>query len=651
MSRRAVAWTAFILPAVLFISLLILCASPGASPPHASPMSAGWTVLVYMAGSDLESGSGLAARDLDEMQAAVRDDTTLLVMTGGASRWSGGASADGCYLYEISRNGRKLLASYPENRISDPAMLKTLLETGRTGQKDPTALILWNHGFGAMGGFGRDEQAGGQSLSLRQIASVLENTGCGEHPLAAIGFDCCLMAGCETVHALRAYADFLVASEETEPPEGWDYAFLADLLPGTDGAVFGKSAVRRFSAFYNAHYTAFPDYWQPCTLSSVDLSMAGALLEETERFLGILDGMLPGSFSHISRARTEAWSVGRITSTTEYDLVDLCGFASRCGSADSLLSAAERCVAAHWANLKDVCGLSVHIPCYADSTLSERWYAGTADLRLPDGWERFIRRFAGELYGEPDTANVKPAAQEGYSVTLGEEQLNGLSRAKYYILCGDENKGMYLLYAGNNMQLEGNRLTALYDGRVLCLRGQGEPCQIVAFWITGDGTDDYYQAYGLAEIPFSVPSSHLGEHLSIPETGSFVPKAAALRIIRDKKTGEPRLLTAFEIDGELVTGRQEIPLDDISSFSLSFQPRFPTRDANGLLLPWQEWHPCPYTYADKVKRGSDGFTLAELPLQEVETGPFWLQIVLVDTHQRQTAMPLIPIRTDLKDSL
>ncbi len=651
MKRRTAAWAVCVFSVILCVGLVLyLRGTRNKTSANQSPASPGWTVLVYMVGSDLESAGGLAERDLAEMQASVRDDTTLLVMTGGAERWFTGASAEGCLLYKITRGSRTLLSSYPENSISDPAMLKTLLEAGLDRREGPAALILWNHGFGAMGGFGRDEKADGRSLSLRQIADALEAAGCGEHPLTTVGFDCCLMAGCETAYAVRPYAEFLVASEETEPPEGWDYAFLSDLLPGTDGTVFGQSAVRRFAAFYEEHYASFPDYWQPCTLSAIDLGKAGVLLEETERFLAGLDGTLPESFSHISRARTEAWSFGRVASTTEYDLVDLCAFASRCGGADSLLAAAERCVLARSGNLKDVCGLSIHIPCYADSALSERWYAGIADLRLPDGWDRFVRRFAGELYGEPGPTSAKPNEPEGYGVTLSEEQLDYLSRAKYYVLCGSESKGMYLLYAGNNVRLEGNRLTALYDGRVLCLQGQGEPCQIVAFWITGDGAEDYYQAYGLAEIPYTVPSSPLGEHLTIPETESFVPKAAALRVVRDKSTGQPRLLSAFDNSGELVTGRQEIPLKDISSFALSFQPRLPAFDANGLPLPWQEWPPCAYTYAAKIASGDEGFSLVELPLEEVETGPFWLQIVLVDTRQRQTAMPLIPIRTEQGDS-
>ncbi|MBR6705984.1 MAG: hypothetical protein IKI84_04820 [Clostridia bacterium] len=556
MKRRAAACTVCALSAILCVSLILfLRGTRNVISADQSPASPGWTVLVYMVGSDLESAGGLAERDLIEMQASVRDDTTLLVMTGGARRWFSGSPAEGCLLYEIIRDGRTLRESYPENSVSDPSMLKKLLETGLARREGPAALILWNHGFGAMGGFGRDEQADGRSLSLKQIANVLEDFGCHERPLTAVGFDCCLMAGCETAYAVRPYAEFLVASEETEPPEGWDYAFLADLLPGADGAAFGLSAVRRFAAFYEEHYASFPDYWQPYTLSAIDLGAAGVLLEETESFLTGLDGTLPESFPLISRARTEAWSFGRVASTTEYDLVDLCAFASRCGGSDRLLAAAERCVLARSGNLKDVCGLSIHIPCYADSALSERWHAGITDIQLPDGWERFLRRFAGELYGEPGLTSAKPAEPEGYSVTLSEEQLNGLSRAKYYVLCGSESKGLYLLYAGNNVRLEGDRLTALYDGRVLCLQGEGEPCQIVAFWITGDGSEDYYQAYGLAEIPFTVPSSPLGEELTVPETESFASKAAALRIIRDKKTGKLRLLTAFDTSGELVTGR------------------------------------------------------------------------------------------------
>ena len=70
----------------LMLALVLLCiAAVGAVLlilPHRQ-QNDGWTVMVYMVGSDLESRYGLLTKDLEEMRSAVREDTRLIVMMGG----------------------------------------------------------------------------------------------------------------------------------------------------------------------------------------------------------------------------------------------------------------------------------------------------------------------------------------------------------------------------------------------------------------------------------------------------------------------------------------------------------------------------------------------------------------------------------------
>ena len=71
------------LAAVLLI-VLGLALVPGRAEP-----SRELTLMVYLCGSDLESGNGSASADIAEMMAAQYDArrVTVLVMSGGTSAW------------------------------------------------------------------------------------------------------------------------------------------------------------------------------------------------------------------------------------------------------------------------------------------------------------------------------------------------------------------------------------------------------------------------------------------------------------------------------------------------------------------------------------------------------------------------------------
>ncbi|MBP3279426.1 MAG: peptidase C11, partial [Butyrivibrio sp.] len=65
------------------------------------------TIMVYMCGADLESRSGMASRDLQEMLAAnVGDNVNLIIYTGGAKQWQNNVvSSSTNQIYQI-KNGK-----------------------------------------------------------------------------------------------------------------------------------------------------------------------------------------------------------------------------------------------------------------------------------------------------------------------------------------------------------------------------------------------------------------------------------------------------------------------------------------------------------------------------------------------------------------
>ena len=70
-------------------------------------------------------------------------------------------------------------------------------------------------------GYGYDEKfASSGSMDLSGLDRALKDAGV---KFDFIGFDACLMATAETALTLTQYADYLIASEETEPGVGWYY--------------------------------------------------------------------------------------------------------------------------------------------------------------------------------------------------------------------------------------------------------------------------------------------------------------------------------------------------------------------------------------------------------------------------------------------
>ena len=182
------------------------------------------TVMVYLLGTDLESRSGMATRDLQEMlDADLSGKVNIVIETGGTSQWKNNV-IDGRsnQRFLIDQDGMERLATnLGRKSMVDPA---TLTDFIRYSKKEYPAdryfLILWDHGGGSVSGFGYDEYFKGQTMKLDEIERALFQADC---KFDLIGFDACLMATLETAFVAEPYADYLVASEELEPGIGWFY--------------------------------------------------------------------------------------------------------------------------------------------------------------------------------------------------------------------------------------------------------------------------------------------------------------------------------------------------------------------------------------------------------------------------------------------
>ena len=373
------------------------------------------TIMVYMCGADLESRSGMASRDLQEMLAAKFDDKiNLIIYTGGAKQWQNNViSSSTNQLYQI-KDGK--LICLKDNLGSVPmTKADTLSEFIKWGAKNYPAdrfdLIFWNHGGGSTGGYGYDEKfptAGAMSLS--GINKALKDGGV---TFDFVGFDTCLMATVENALVVSNYADYLVASEETEPGVGWYYTdWLTALGKNTsmETTEIGKNII---DSFTSACAQTCPG--QKTTLSLIDLAELSATVPaELAEFSKDTSEMIKGKeYSAVSNARS---ATREFASSSRIDQVDLVDFANRIGTdeAKELATALKGAIKYNRtsSNMTNAYGLSIYFP-YKKASKVDSMVGTYEDIGMDEEYAKCIQNFASlEVAGQVvsgGTSNPMPS--------------------------------------------------------------------------------------------------------------------------------------------------------------------------------------------------------------------------------------------------
>ena len=540
------------------------------------------TVLIYMIGADLQE-SGYAAEDLEEMLGAdIGADTCVLLLAGGAPEAFAhlpGSGADNI-VYRLEGGAFTPVTTLPEGAMSAPETLRSFLDFARAfAPADSTGLIFWDHGYGPLEGFGSDAREDGDRLTLFEIADALE----GGERLDYLCFDACLMSAVETADFLAPYADYLIASQETEPAQGWNYAFLANIEPGMDGGDIGALAIDSCFAQYEEMYADYPDHMPMLSLACVDLrAMEGVDAAMDAFFTQLREGLAGDAYSDIVRARIDCRGVGKFTTSTEYDLVDLRQCAERMaalcpGGAARVQAALGEAVVYSRSNVEGLAGLSVYFPYDNIPLLLGRWGSVGEAVGCSEGYREFLHDYALLWMGERLTEwTSQPIEGElgDYTLALTDEQAENFAWARYVVML-DEGDGRYrYVYTGQDAYVEGTTLHIPYEGIELYVQGEDGEEPFLASLRDEDESYIYYHA----DVMFSFVED-------------YTNKIGLLRLIQDKETGEYRLLDCtLDDEDALSTGkRQSIDLYNGRDMANVFAVKEPQYDANGNLLPTTDW--------------------------------------------------------------
>ena len=354
------------------------------------------TVLVYLCGTDLESRSKMATADLQEMlNADLRDGVNLIVYTGGCNSWQNNViSSRTNQIWQVTDEGLLCLDNNVGSKsMTDPDTLSSFIRWGKKNYPaNRMALIFWDHGGGSVSGFGYDEKfASSGSMDLAEIDRALTDGGV---KFDFVGFDACLMATTETALMLAKHADYLIASEETEPGIGWYYTdWLTELSRNTSMPTLeiGKTIIDDF-----VDTCARKCVGQSTTLSIIDLAEAELTVPTAlaEFFGNACELIRNKDYARVSNARSGSREFG---SSSRIDQVDLVHLAKNLGTdegnalADALLSAVKYNRTS--SNMTNSYGLSIYFP-FRKASLVDDAVDTYEKIGMDEEYLRCIQAFA-----------------------------------------------------------------------------------------------------------------------------------------------------------------------------------------------------------------------------------------------------------------
>ncbi|MBE6988730.1 MAG: peptidase C11 [Ruminococcaceae bacterium] len=361
------------------------------------------TLMVYLCGTDLESRSKMATSDLQEMiNADISDKVNLIVYTGGCNRWQNDVlSSKTNQIWQVRDDGMVCLEKDMGNKsMTNPDTLSSFIKWCKKNYPaNRNALIFWDHGGGSVSGFGYDEKfASSGSMSLAGIDKALTAGGV---KFDFVGFDACLMATTENALMLTKHADYMIASEETEPGIGWYYTdWLTKLSENTSMSTIeiGKNIIDGFVETCNQKCKG-----QSTTLSIVDLAEAEATIPAVlgDFSQNTYELIKNEQYAQVSKARSGSREFG---SSSRIDQVDLVHLAKNMNTeeGDALAKALLSTVKYNRtsSNMTNSYGLSIYFPLRKASMVDEA--VDTYELiGMDEEYVRCIKAFASmEVSGQ-----------------------------------------------------------------------------------------------------------------------------------------------------------------------------------------------------------------------------------------------------------
>ncbi|MBL8744411.1 MAG: hypothetical protein JNK04_25060 [Myxococcales bacterium] len=324
-------------------------------------------VVIEMFGGD-NNLSPFVSEDLEEVRRGNQGNFAMLALCDRSQRKA--------EVLEVSNGRRTRVEALGEIDTGDPEELRHFLARALVTYKSAPhiAVGFWDHGSGVFDEKDDDENilkrrplhsrpahtllntrsparaTGGRRAMLHDdtggllttreagamLASAFKLAGRSKN-VDVIFSDTCLNGMLEVTHELGSLTDIVVASEELEPGDGWDYYQLFRLMTAAPPATAAEWAKQMITAFHIG-YADRPDQ-HPCTLA------AFATKNEMVASFGKLVDALSAAGKPAYREALEArMNTQTFTGEDRYDTFDLHHFATTLASVTDVADVKKACV-------------------------------------------------------------------------------------------------------------------------------------------------------------------------------------------------------------------------------------------------------------------------------------------------------------------
>ena len=370
-----------------------------------------FTLMVYMCGSNLESDGGCATRNLNQMlYSEAGNNLNVIIETGGSTEWQNDVIAsDRLQRYRVENDGMYLLQDAGKGSICDVNELADFIKFASDEYPaDRYGFIFWDHGGGTIGGYGGDELYG-TSMTNEEVAQGFKKAGVH---FDFIGYDCCLMSTLEIANSLSNYADYLIASEETEPGSGWYYTNFMNLIendPGVPMKEIGKQIIHDFNS---DEYTDDDE----TTLALVDLSQIPTVVASLNKYMANASAFLRNNgYEKVARARSNVRGYGE----NEFEQIDIIDFIDKLEGVegrDELKSAVSNAVLYNGTRIAGSNGLAMYFPYLKTEDFSD-YKKTTENLGMSDKvYEEFFDDFVSLMAGNNGGGNNPYSSESGGNI-------------------------------------------------------------------------------------------------------------------------------------------------------------------------------------------------------------------------------------------
>ena len=228
-----------------------------------------WTIMIYIAADNDLEPFGLI--DLNEMEIAnIPDNVNVTFLI---DRVNGYDTSDGNWtdtrrgivesdnsMFTVSSD----MESVGELNMGNPQTLTDFIDWNtQIAPADNYGLVIWDHGNG-INGVAYDETSGHDNLSVHEISDAISTSSLDR--LEFVGFDACLEAVIDQTYVLKDQTDVVIASQDLEPGDGWDYTgWFNSLTTNLTAESIAEAAVTSFDLSYDNSF-------QQTTLSAIKTS-------------------------------------------------------------------------------------------------------------------------------------------------------------------------------------------------------------------------------------------------------------------------------------------------------------------------------------------------------------------------------------------